>query len=81
MTGNPDIPLGRAQALERLRSGLSSLADLGERLDGAQDDRERGSVLLFMITAAWQVHEQATDAYSAVTRARDDEGLARGVLE
>ena len=81
MTQNPDAPLGRGDALERLRAGLSGLADLGERLDGAEDDRERGRVLLFMITAAWQVHEQATDAYGAVTRGRDDEGLGRGVLE
>jgi hypothetical protein len=67
--------------LERLRSGLSSLADLAERLDAAQDDRERRSVLLVMITAAWSVRDRSADAYAALDYARDVEGLGRGVLE
>jgi hypothetical protein len=71
-----DTPQGRAAALERLREGLSSLADLGERLDAAGDDRERKEVLLVMITAAWTVRDRAADAYAAL----DWGGLAKEAL-
>lgn len=81
MTENTDTPLGRAEALERLRSGLESLSDLSGRLDGAEDDRERRSVLLAMITAAWRVRDRSADAYAALEFAADSDGLGRGVVE
>lgn len=81
MSANTDAPLGRTEAFARLRGGLASVADLAERLDAAQDDAERRSVLLFLITAAWQAHDAAGDAYSSLDRERDDEGIAKGVLE
>jgi hypothetical protein len=76
-----DTPVGRDEALRRLRVGLGSVADLAERLDDAEDDKERRSILLFMITAAWQAHELAGDAYTALDREREEDGLSRGVLE
>lgn len=81
MTKGTDSPVGRAQAFERLRTGLVSVTDLAERLDVAQNDKERRSVLLFLITAAWQAHEYAHDAYTALDREHEEEGLLRGVLE
>lgn len=81
MTGNPSAPVSREEAFERLQVGLVSVADLAERLDAAEDDKERRSVLLFLISAAWQAHECAHDAYTALDRAREEEGLSRGVLE
>lgn len=81
MSESDGAPKNRAEAFERLRVGLGSVADLAERLDGADDDTERRRVLLFLITAAWQAHEQAHDAYTALDREREDEGLSRGVLE
>jgi hypothetical protein len=71
-----DTPGGRTQALECLREGLSSLADLGARLDAAEDDRERREVLLVMITAAWSARDRAADAYAAL----DWGGLAKEAL-
>lgn len=76
-----DAPLGRDEALESLRSGLAALADLGGRLGGAPDDRERRRVLLIMVTAAWIVRDRAADAYAALDRARDEDAIAKGVLE
>jgi hypothetical protein len=76
-----DEPLGRAEAFGRLRDGLAGVANLAEQLDGADDDRERRRVLLVMIQAAWQVRDQATDAYAALELAADEDGIARGVLE
>jgi hypothetical protein len=73
--------VGREEALRRLRVGLAGVADLAERLDAAEDDRERRGVLLFLITAAWQAHELAHDAYTALDRQREEDGLSRGVLE
>ena len=80
-TQSTDGPVGRAEAFDRLHAGLVSVADLAERLDGAQDDKERRGVLLFLITAAWQTHDYAHDAYTALDREREEEGLSRGVLE
>lgn len=80
MSESKSAPKSRAEAFERLRVGLISVADLAERLDAAEDDKERRSILLFLITAAWQTHEHAHDAYTALDREREEEGLARGVL-
>ena len=76
MSESTDASRGRVEALERLREGLSSLADLGARLDVAEDDRERREVLLVMITAAWTVRDRAADAYAAL----DWGGLAKEAL-
>lgn len=81
MTEGTDTPLGRGEALERLRSGLGIVAELAERLDGAEDDRERRAVLLEMITAGWGVRDQAADAYAALEQAADQDGIAKGVVE
>ena len=75
-----EAPLTRDTAFERLRSRLGNLSDLAERLDGAEDDRERRSVLLAMITAGWAVRDYAADAYAALERGTDEDGIARGVI-
>jgi hypothetical protein len=80
-TASTDGPVGREEGFSRLRVGLTSVADLAERLDSAEDDKERRSVLLFLITAAWQAHELAHDAYTTLDREREEDGLSRGVLE
>ena len=80
MTQTPDMPLGRGEALERLRSGLGAVSDLAERLDAAEDDRERRAVLLEMITAGWAVRDRAADAYAALERSADEDGIAKGAL-
>jgi hypothetical protein len=66
--------------LQRLRSGLGCLADLAERLDGAQGDRERRSVLLSMGAAAGDVRDRAADAYEALEGAHEQDGIEKGVL-
>jgi hypothetical protein len=76
-----DAPLGRAEALGRLRSGLESLEELAEQLGAAPDDRERRAVLLALITAAWTVRDRCTEAYEALLRTGETDGLSRGVLE
>ena len=81
MSGNKSAPKSLAEAFDRLRAGVVSVVDLAERLDAAEDDKERRGVLLFLITAAWQAHESAHDAYTALDRERDEGGIARGVLE
>lgn len=80
MTESSDAPLGREEAFERLRSRLSSLSDLAGQLDAAESDRERRTVLLELITAGWAVRDHAADAYAALERAADDDGLGKGVL-
>lgn len=81
MTASADGPMGRAEAFDRLRAGFATVADLGERLDGAADDRERRSVLLVLVTAAWELRDRATLAYEALVREGEAGGFARGVLE
>lgn len=80
MSGTGKPPMGRDEAFESLRSGLGSLFDLAERLDAAEDDRERRAALLPMITMAWGVRDHAADAYAALERAADEDGLGKGVL-
>jgi hypothetical protein len=76
-----DVALGRAEALGRLRSALESLAEFAEQLDDAQDDRERRAVLIPMGAAGWTVRDRCTEAYEALLRASEADGLGRGVLE
>ena len=73
--------MGRIEALSRLRSGLDAVSDLAGQLDCAEYDRERRSALLSMITGAWELRDRAADAYGALEREADAEGIARGVLE
>jgi hypothetical protein len=81
MSEGTETPIGRIEALSRLRSGLDAVSDLAQRLDAAQDDRERRSALLSMITAGWELRDRAADAYGALEREADEGGIARGVLE
>ncbi|MGH3632021.1 MAG: hypothetical protein ACRDRL_31845 [Sciscionella sp.] len=74
-------PLGRAEALARLRSGFEIVADQAALFDGAEDDRERRSLLLALITSAWELRDRATGAYEALVREGEQGGIARGVLE
>jgi hypothetical protein len=76
-----DAPLGRTAAFTRLSCSLSRLTELAEGLESAEEDRERRAVLLFMVTAAWQVRDQCTDAYEALVRESESGGLGQGVLE
>jgi hypothetical protein len=76
-----ETPIGRIEALARLRSGLGTVADLAEHLDAAENDRERRSVLLLMITAGWELRDRAADAYGALEREQDENGLSQGVLD
>jgi len=79
--GSTDAPMGRAEALDRLRSGFATVADQAALFDEAQSDRDRRSLLLAVITSAWELRDRATDAYAALERAADQDGIARGVLE
>jgi hypothetical protein len=81
MSEGTETPIGRIEALARLRSGFESVSDLAERLDAAGDDRERCSVLLLLITSAWELRDRAADAYGALEREREQDGIGRGVLE
>lgn len=81
MSEGIDTPVGRAEALGRLRSALESLEEFAEQLGDAEDDRERRAVLIPMITAAWVVRDRCTEAYEALLRESDTDGLARGVVE
>jgi hypothetical protein len=81
VTAGADEPLGRVDALERLRAGLGTVSDMAERLDAAEGDRERRSVLLAMVTAALEVRDRAADAYAALERGADEDGIGRGVVQ
>lgn len=73
--------MGRAEALDRLRSGLATVADQAALFDETDSDRDRRSLLLALITSAWELRDRATAAYEALVREGEQGGLARGVLE
>lgn len=81
MTGSTDAPLGRAEALSRLRSQFAAVADQASLLDEADSDRDRRSLLLALVTSAWELRDRATLAYEALVREGEQGGIARGVLE
>lgn len=81
MSEGTETPVGRIEALARLRSGLGTVADQAALLDEASNDRERRSLLLALITSAWELRDRAADAYGALEREREEDGLSRGVLE
>lgn len=81
MSKETDAPWGRVEALERLRSQFATVANQCALVEAASSDRERRSVLLVLITSAWELRDRAADAYAALERAADDDGLSRGVLE
>jgi len=81
VTGCADARLGRAEALSRLRSGLGVVADQAALLDEAGNDRDRCSLLLALITSAWELRDRASEAYGAIEYERQRDGIARGVLE
>ena len=76
-----ETPMGRIEALARLRSGLGVVADQAALLDDAENDRDRRSLLLALITSAWELRDRAADAYTALEREREQDGIDRGVLE
>lgn len=81
MSEGTETPIGRIEALSRLRSGLATVADQAALLDDADSDRERRSLLLTLITSAWELRDRAAEAYGALEREREEDGIARGVLE
>jgi hypothetical protein len=81
VTESTDTPAGRTEALGLLRSALESLEEFAEQLGDAQDDRERRAVLIPMITAAWVVRDRCTEAYEALLRESETDGLSRGVVQ
>jgi hypothetical protein len=81
VTENTDEPTGRAKALDRLRSGFATVADQMSLLDEAESDRDRRSLLLALTTAAWELRDRATQAYEALQREGEQDGLTQGVLE
>ena len=73
--------MGRAQALSRLRAQFETVADQAVLLDAAESDRERRSLLLVLVTSAWELRDRATEAYEALVRDGEAGAMARGVLE
>lgn len=76
-----DASLGRGEALERLGSQFAIVANQCALLKRAGTDRDRRSVLLALITSAWELRDRATLAYEALVRDGEQGGIARGVLE
>lgn len=81
MSESSDAPVGRAAAFGRLRSALESLDEYAEQLNDAEDDRERRAVLIPMGAAAFVVRDRCTEAYEALLRESETDGISRGVLE
>lgn len=81
MSEGTPTPLGRFEALSRLRSGLETVAGQATLLDEAENDRERRSALLALMASSWELRDRATDAYEALVHEGDQDGIARGVLE
>lgn len=81
MSESTDTPLGREEAFSRLRAGLGVVADQAALLDQADSDRERRSVLLALITSAWELRDRASEAYGALEYERETDGIDRGLLE
>lgn len=81
MSEGAQTPIGRIEALARLRSGLESVAGQAALLDEAESDRERRSLLLTLVTSAWELRDRATDAYEALVREGEQGGMTRGVLK
>jgi hypothetical protein len=70
--------VGRALADLALRyDGLIALMD---RFGEVDNDRERRSLLISIITQAWHVHDAAASAYAALEYQADADGLGRGLL-
>lgn len=81
MSGCADASMGRAEALSRLRSQFTAVADQAALLDEAESDRDRQSLLLALITSAWELRDRAILAYEALVHDGEQSGIARGVLE
>ncbi len=81
MSENTDAPLGRVEALSRMRAQFATVADQASLLDEADSDRERRSLLLALVSSAWELRDRATLAYEALVREGEQGGIARGVLE
>ena len=80
MTGG-DQPLGRAEAFERVRTQFVIVVEHFARLQAAGTDRDRRSWLTTLTGSALELRDRTADAYEALERAADADGIARGVLE
>lgn len=81
MSENRDAPLGRVEALERVRTQFAIVAEHCAHLEAASTDRGRRSSLNALIGDARELHDRVADAYEALEFAADEDGIARGVLE
>ena len=81
MIDNTDVPLGRAEALERVRTQFVILVEHFAHLQAATGDRDRRSHLNTLTASARELHDRTADAYEALERVADEDGIARGVLE
>lgn len=80
MTGR-DQPLGRAEAFERVRTQFVIVVEHFAHLQAAITDRDRRSWLNTLTGSARELRDRVADAYEALERAADEDGIARGVLE
>jgi hypothetical protein len=64
-----------------LRAQFATVADQAALLDEAASDRDRRSVLLALVSSVWELRDRVTNAYEALVRDGEADGIARGVLE
>ncbi len=81
MTGGRDAPLGREEALERVRTQFVLVVEHFAHLQAASSDRDRRSELNTLTGCALELRDRTSDAYEALELAADEDGIARGVLE
>jgi len=55
-----------AKALEALSSSFGGLLALMDRFGESDSGKERRSLLISMVSQAWQVRDNAADAYAAL---------------
>lgn len=55
-----------AKALEALSSSFGGLLVLMDRFGESDSGKERRSLLISMVSQAWQVRDNAADAYAAL---------------
>lgn len=60
------------EGLDAVRRACASVGEQVDQLSPAATPLETGRVLLAVISDAWQLHERAVDAYTALDRALMD---------
>lgn len=61
-------PVG-GEGLDAVRRACASVGEWVDQLSPASMPLETGRVLLAVISGAWELHERAVDAYTALDRA------------